>query len=255
MNKINYADIYNKSYSKYTPEWLSVENMDSINREISLEHSTLAKFVELVISHFELDYKLPNFDVIELGSGLAALSLDLASKVKSMHAVDISPIAIAMASQLARMKNQQIQFTCADVTTSKGLEIEHRFDLLIDSHLLHCLCTKSERRNYFSSLKSLMKEDSRVLIETMTFQRSMQFPIGYEFTQENILLKSINDVYVPIRAIYDSREIESEVKENGLKIDYLYYHNELSFDVFDDYRDYPVEYLPKVLRMCLSLAK
>jgi hypothetical protein len=47
--------------------------------------------------------------------------------------------------------------------------------------------------------------------------------------------------------------IEEEFKKAGMKINYLFFHNELSFNVFDDYQNYPLEFLPKTIRMSVSL--
>jgi 2-polyprenyl-3-methyl-5-hydroxy-6-metoxy-1,4-benzoquinol methylase len=251
MNKNIQFELYNDAYRKFTPDWASTENMIKIDSEIDLKHSTLMDFTEMIIHHFEIEYKLSEFDLLEIGCGIGALSLALQDRFKSTTAIDISSIAIATAREVAKLKNKLINFLQVDITQTPNLE--KKFNLIIDSHLLHCLTDRDSRQKYFAFLRNHLSVNGRAIIETMTFHKGIQIPIGYEFTIDNILHKNIKDSLYPVRAIFDSITIENEIKECGLKIDYLYYHNELSFDVFDDYKNYPIEYLPKTLRISLSL--
>jgi 2-polyprenyl-3-methyl-5-hydroxy-6-metoxy-1,4-benzoquinol methylase len=251
MNKNNQFELYNDAYKKFTPDWVSVENLTQIDNEINVKMSTLMEFIDMIINHFEMEYALAESNILEVGCGIGAISLALWGRCKSITGVDISSIAIATARDLAKLKNKSIDYRHMDI--GSGSELDKKFDFIIDSHLLHCLVDKNSRSKYFAFIKNHLDTNGRAIIETMVFSKGLQVPIGYEFTETNILLKTINNTSYPVRAVFDSITIEEEIKNSGLKIDYLYYHNELSFEVFDDYRNYPVEYLPKTLRISLSL--
>ena len=89
----------------------------------------------------------------------------------------------------------------------------------------------------------------------MAFHTGIQVPLEYRFDEDHILWKEINDKEIMIRKISPSLELEEELKSSGFSINYLYYHSELSFCAFSEYKDYPFQFLPKTIRLTCAPAK
>ena len=87
----------------------------------------------------------------------------------------------------------------------------------------------------------------------MSYHSKIQVPFGYELDENNKLFKEIKNKMYPYRKVVDSLKLEQELILAGFKIKYLYYHNELSFDVFSDYKNLKEEGLPKTIRLVASL--
>ena len=251
MNNINYEKLYNDAYKKFTPEWVNPNNIAKIDQAISLENSTLLDFYSQYVEQFDLNFNLHEMNFLETGCGLGSFALALGPKFNSTTAIDISALATAMGSEIAILKEVDINFIKADLT--KKIDLGRKFDFILDSHLLHCLVTKEQRLNYYNFLAEHLSENGHILVETMVFHKDLQIPIGYEFSEDLVLYQEIEGEYTPVRYIGKSIDIENELKNTPLKIKYLYYHNELSFEVFEGYENYPHEYLPKTLRMSLML--
>jgi ubiquinone/menaquinone biosynthesis C-methylase UbiE len=98
-------------------------------------------------------YLQPEMNVLEVGTGPGIVTLEIADKVKSVHACDISPamIEIARQKQTAGSVNN-VDFSVRDAC-NLGYEPES-FDIAIISNVLHVL-TEPERalRSIYTSLK------------------------------------------------------------------------------------------------------
>lgn len=249
MQKNDRKDLYDTAYAKFTPDWLSKENLPAISKHIKSNSQSLTDFVEDYLRRFNLNVE--QMDVLETGCGLSGFSVEISDRAKSITAVDISSLAISAAESISSLKNKKIKYCRMDITKLDS-NLNKKFDLIIDSNLLHCLITTNERLNYFNFLKKHLAAGGQVLIETMCFQKDLQIPLGYYFDESGVLFQDINNAMTPIRKILSSIEIENELTEACFKINYLYYHSELSFAVFEDIPNYPEKYLPKTIRLSVS---
>jgi SAM-dependent methyltransferase len=242
-------DYYNQEYTRYTPDRL-IEDREGIKSFLYENIETLLQF----FNNYQQDAKpfSAPFSSLELGCGLAYLSHHLVKKGAVVSAVDVSSMAINCARELASSESVEIDLSVRDLTIKQ--EFDEQYDLIIDSHLLHCIVEDDERKQYFNNARSALKENGVFLIETMVYQPRMQIPVDYFLDEDFKLSKSIDGESVAIRRIKSTREIEEELLEAGFKIQYLYYHNELAFQVFNEEPDYPFEWLPRTLRVAVSKA-
>ncbi len=245
-------EIYNNTYRSFTPDFIHVENLKKIDEYLELNSESLKDFINKYLLQFENQIYPKQLSVLELGSGLGCLSYFLESKFNSYTGIDISELAIMNAKQISRIKERNLNFLIGDVT-KPDFKLDGNFDFLIDSHLFHCLTDPKDIISYLTFVKKHLSVDGQFLIETMAFHPKLQTPVGYSFDENYILYKEINGKDVPIRSIKKSMDIEETLKQVGFKIKYLYYHNELSFDVFDEYENYPEEFLPKTIRIAATL--
>ena len=244
MTKNINLDLYNDSYKKFTPDYLA-HNSNKV-KEYSQENSrSLISFVSTYLDRHGGLSSLFGKSVLELGCGLGGLSQFLAQHSQMVHAIDISPLAIDAARSLNL--HNQINFKCMDICSFENLS--EQFDYIIDSHLLHCICSEVNRKNYFNFIKRHLKSDGTFLCETMAFNKELQEPLGYDFTQDKILMKEIAGEYTPIRALKENFDLERELIQHGFQIETFFYHQELAMNIFPEIINYPEFRLPRVIRL------
>ena len=243
-------DLYNNAYRKFTPDFINPENMKKIDLYMELNTETLRQFIKNYEEQFNLEFEFNSSSCLELGCGLGSLSFFLESKFDNYTGVDISSLAIAAAKQMAEIKNSNIDFQVLDVCSEIGPFQKKNYEIIIDSHLLHCLTKDEDRISYIKNMKKLLAPNGRFFLETMVFQPKMRFPVGYFFDEYKTLWVDSKDLNYPYRKILYAREIEEFLLEQGLKIEYLYFHHELSFCPCPDDKDFKLEYGPKTLRIC-----
>lgn len=88
--------------------------------------------------------------VLDAGCGHAELALALAATDTTVVGIDVSPTAIAAATEAARQRGlSNVTFACADITSFTGYD--ERFATIIDSTLFHSLPVES-RDAYLQSV-------------------------------------------------------------------------------------------------------
>lgn len=243
-------ELYNQSYSKYTPGYLA-DYSSQIKKSSSENSQSLIQFLDQYFQDQGGLSTLYDKKILELGCGLGGLSQFLSQYTRQMTSVDISPLAIDAAKTLVS-NSAHIDFQCFDVCGNVSLS--DRFDFIIDSHLLHCITDQRQRENYFHFINNHLTENGTFLCETMTYNEHIQEPLGYDFAQDNILYKEINGESFPIRSIKESFELEQEILNSNLKIKTFFYHSELSINIFPEIINYPEFRLPKLIRLSAQRA-
>lgn len=241
-------DLYNSSYAKITPELIASNEIDSFVKENSLG---LINFIKSYFNQFRSIEWLKDKNVLEIGCGLGGVGHFLSPLSKSVSGIDISSLAIMHAKELAQKNQLNIDFYVDDICKTQN---EYpKFDLIIDSHLFHCLTGNEQRQEYLSFIKTHLTTGGIFLCETMSFNNELQEPLGYDLNSDYILSQEIAGEYIPVRSILPSILIEEEIKKVGLNLNYFFYHNELAFNVFPEYPLYPEFRLPRTIRLAAQL--
>ena len=103
------------------------------------------------------------------GSGVTAFLLDdLGYQVTG---VDISNTAIDMANELASVQGKKIKFYADDILDPKRLE--NSFDVIYDSHCLHCIVFDEDRVKFFRTVKNKLSSGGIFILDTMVFSPEM----------------------------------------------------------------------------------
>lgn len=250
----NQQDLYNESYKKFTPDWFQVENTKAIDEYLKENNESLISFYETFLAQFPSHIPAASeLKVLDLGCGLGGLSFYFAKKGAKVTGIDISSLAIAGAKQLAKNKNIRVDFRVLDLGQEQ--KWDEKFDLIFDSHLLHCLTNKEQRSHYYNFIANALTKEGHFLCETMAQSSHLRIPVGYHLDENFVLSKEMGDDQLsPIRKIVDVKDIEDEIALSNLKIHTLYYHSELAFALFDEYPVQDHQYLPKTLRFSCQKA-
>ena len=244
------ANLYNKAYEKFTPDWF--ENSSQVERYLFENNRSLREFWDQYIEQFFAN-KLGPYRILELGCGLGGMSLHFAAQGHHVCAVDIAQLAIQNARTLAHKKqlDDKIDFLGLDVTSE--IDLQQKFDFIFDSHLLHCLTSVTQREAYFHFVRKHLGENAHYLLETMSFHKGLRTPLDYSFDNDYILWKT-DKIHgeIPVRKVLPAIELEHELQRAQMRINYLYFHSELTFQVFAEEPDFPLQHLPQTVRLAAT---
>ena len=143
--------------------------------------------------------------VLDLGAGSKSIFEDTDLLKSNITAIDFSPVAIKNATLLPN----EVTYKEIDLGTPGVLESE-KYDLIFDSHCLHCITDESQRKAAFINIYQALKPDGLFSAEMMVS------PAG----------KNIN---LPNKHVVDARVLEEEILSYGFKIIYFLIVRDLVF--------------------------
>jgi len=185
--------------------------------------------------------------ILECGGGMGGLAAELAKQGARVTMVDFAPRAVELARTLG------VNASVLDVTRPDA-QIDGSFDLVIDSHLLHCLPTTPGRISYFHFLREHLAPGGIIAGETMVYRKKLYVPLGWRLDDDGILWQKLAD-WVPVRRISDSLVLEDEFKQAGFRIAYFYYYANYGIAPSSEFWDIPAEVLPASVRFVLAKAE
>lgn len=197
----------------------------------------------------------PNVDwsslkVVELGSGRGGLGLLLARLGADVTLVDFSPSALLQAEKIFSLEGIPVTTFAADVT-HPDVVLPQKYDLIIDSHLLHCLTENPDRSSYYRLVSDYLAPGGLFIAETMVHRKNLFIPDGFMFDERNVLWQMFG-TWTPVRRILDSLDLELELQNANLHIAYFYYYGQFGFVPHKKFMDLPAEILPAAVRMVLQ---
>lgn len=210
----------------------------------------LANYVLESKSRFLPDLDWQGLKILEMGAGRGGVGLHLARLGASVTLVDFSPSALEQARALFALEGFEAQFIEADITRP-DVQLPQRYDLIIDSHLLHCLTTDPERSSYLGLVRDALTEKGIFVAETMVHRKKLFIPDGFMFDQNNVLWQMFGE-WKPVRRILDSLDLERELNQAGLHISYFMYYANFGFVPHKSFMEIPSEILPAAVRMVLQ---
>ncbi len=172
-----------------------------------------------------------NQEALDLGCGTGTTAFLLAQMGFNVTGIDISPTAIEMAKELSKRQNLAIRFEVEDFLQIKSLK--QKYDLIYDSHFLHCIVFEQDRQKFFVNIKDLLKSDGIFILDTMVMSKTFS-PAGQNsqlrFDEDFILWHKTNrgtghgivedndQSWCAQRRIYPQEKILEEIDQAGFQI-------------------------------------
>lgn len=168
---------------------------------------------------------------LDLGCGTGTSAFQFADLGFDVTGFDISETAIQMALQFSEAQNRRIKFQVQDILNLEKLD--QKFDLIYDSHCLHCIVFEKDRSQVLSGVKSILNKNGYFILDTMVIHPQMNIVGSSEtlrFDQDYILWHKVRDVDVygvqminnqpwcAQRRIYPQDVIITEIINAGFKI-------------------------------------
>ncbi|WP_298419758.1 class I SAM-dependent methyltransferase [uncultured Kordia sp.] len=137
--------------------------------------------------------------VLDYGCGTGTASIELASLVKEIHAIDISSKMIEIAKEKAvANKVKNVNFVQADIFDNEYKK--ESFDTIIAFNMLH---TISDPQNVVKRIYELLKPDGLFISVTPCLAGKLSFLVGLQIRLVQLLCK-IGIIPIPIRRLKSS---------------------------------------------------
>lgn len=122
--------------------------------------------------------------ILDLGCGSGPYSFYLARKGFRTVGVDISKTAIAMARELTAQLQLSCEFVEGDFLSAP---FEGRFDLIVDSHFLHCIVFDDDRAAVLARIRDLLAPNGVFMLMTMICEGPRTWDGPFEFDSDHVL--------------------------------------------------------------------
>jgi SAM-dependent methyltransferase len=167
-----------------------------------LYNKSLIEFYQLIAKKF-LNFQNENsFKVLDIGSSSYSLFEDVSDRL-DVTAIDKNVDSILSAP------TSKINYKIASIEQFESIE---KFDLIFDSHAIHCILDLEKRKAALKNIYNLLSEDGIFSMETMI--RPMNSGLDFLFNE---------------RLVMDSLEIEKELISINFKIKYFMINQNLYF--------------------------
>lgn len=225
-------------------------NTQELLHEVTTYSKGLFNFVVESKNRFLSNLDWSGLSILETGGGRGGLGLLLARLGARVTLVDFSPSALEQAQRIYALEGHEVKTVAGDVT-HPDLELDQKFDLIVDSHLLHCLTEDPDRSSYYRFISDHLSERGIFVAETMVHRKKLYIPDGFMFDERYVLWQMFGQ-WTPVRRILDSLDLEKELQEASFNIIYFYYYGQYGFVPHRSFMDIPAEILPAAVRMVVQ---
>jgi SAM-dependent methyltransferase len=218
--------------------------------EVTMYSKGLYNFVIESKDLFLKDVDWSSLKILETGAGRGGLGLLLARLGAQVTLLDFSPSALAQAEKIFASEGLAVKTVAADVT-HPDVNLPHKFDLIVDSHLLHCLTEDPDRTSYYRLISDYLRPRGIFVAESMVHRKKLFIPDGFMFDERNVLWQMFGK-WTPVRRILDSLDLEKELNEAQFNIVFFYYYGQYGFIPHRSFMDLPAEILPAAVRLVIQ---
>ena len=218
--------------------------------EVTTYSKGLYNFVVESKNRFLPEVDWSSLNIMETGAGRGGLGLLLAKLGAKVTLIDFSPSALKQAEDIFAAEGLEVNTLVADVT-HPDVEIGMKFDIIVDSHLLHCITEDPDRSSYFRLISDHLTDKGIFVCETMVHRKKLHIPDGFMFDERNVLWQMFGK-WTPVRRILDSLDLEKELQDAQFNITYFYYYGQYGFVPHRSFMDLPAEILPAAVRFIVS---
>jgi 2-polyprenyl-3-methyl-5-hydroxy-6-metoxy-1,4-benzoquinol methylase len=176
-----------------------LNSLEHFNKYYELEESfTPAESLrDFFLKIVQPRFKKIEIKVLDLGSGSESIFEKLDLPKSNVTAIDFSDVAI----KKAKDHFKETQYTLVDLSVENVLA-KNTYDLVFDSHCLHCIEGVTERQTAFDNIRESLSETGIFCAEMMI--RSGKYPVN-----------------LPYKFIPTATELETELLQYGFKILYF----------------------------------
>ena len=223
---------------------------EELRHEVTTYSKGLYNFVIESKNRFLTNLDWSGLSILETGGGRGGLGLLLARLGAKVTLIDFSPTALDQAKKIYALEGFEVETIPGDVTLP-DISLNEKYDIIVDSHLLHCLTEDPERSSYYRLVSDHLRPGGIFVAETMVHRKKLYIPEGFMFDERNVLWQMFGK-WTPVRRILDSLDLEKELQNADFNIIYFYYYGQYGFVPHRSFMDIPTEILPAAVRMVLQ---
>lgn len=134
----------------------------------------------------EIGVSFKDLNVLDLGTGTGTSALFCAKEGAKCVGVEVSRTAIDIALKNAQTLALDVEFIVDDIL---NLQLNRKFNLVVDSTVLHCIVGNKDRKNFYETAKRHLNTDGYLFINTMISRGdvSAAFPKEYFHFEDEVL--------------------------------------------------------------------
>ena len=121
--------------------------------------------------------------VFDIGCGPGTQAIALARQGFEVTAVDVAPAAIEGARRRATQTGVTIDFTADDILS---MDVDRRFDLILDRGVLHCFADEDRRRRYIARIHGWLNSDGILLLKCFSHEETREEGPPCRFSPDDI---------------------------------------------------------------------
>jgi 2-polyprenyl-6-hydroxyphenyl methylase/3-demethylubiquinone-9 3-methyltransferase len=223
----SYYDAHESAYKEIKAKgyvgWGNVKTLEDLGDQVTQEY--------LISSANNWIGSFAGKKALDLGCGSGTTAFTMAKVGFSVTGIDVSETAIIMARDLALKQNLKIHFEIGDI-----LQLENRnekYDLIYDSHCLHCIVFEEDRRKVLTGVKASLNDSGIFILDTAVITENSDPTGGVEtlrFDDDYILwhktkpstARGVIEIegqhWCAQRRFYPSLKVKDEIKQAGFKI-------------------------------------
>lgn len=142
---------------------LKAQGVDCWGKE-DFEDPYMLPFLQQALKRVGLE-EGEGLSALVVGCGTGPLACQLARRGFKVHGFDISQTAIEMANANAQARGLDIQYWVGDLCADDLGEA--RFDVIVDSHCMHCIVPDGDRAAALKSIRRALTDAGVFVLETM----------------------------------------------------------------------------------------
>jgi SAM-dependent methyltransferase len=238
-------DYYEQSYQSEQGR-----RANELLEEVATSSKALYHFVVESKNRFLSQVDWNGLRVLETGAGRGGVGLLLARLGAQVTLIDYSPSALVQARNIFALEGVEVTTIVADVT-HPDLNLLGKFDLIVDSHLLHCLTEDPDRSSYYRLISDHLTSRGIFVCETMVHRKKLDIPDGFMLDERNVLWQMFGK-WTPVRRIIDSLDLEDELNNARLSICYFFYYGQYGFVPHHSFMEIAAEILPAGVRFVVK---
>ncbi len=238
-----HEDIYKKAKKSNISSW------DEFSKQSeSFEEFCMKEYLETALGRIK---PVSNARVLEIGCGTGPISCFLAQKGYIVDGFDVSHTAIEIARTNAKDRGLDIHYSVDDICSISKTRSDI-YDIIIDGHCMHCITYDSDRHAALTNVFNLLKEGGYFVVDTMSWEDPIKCPL-YEqidgrFDEQGILWHEVKENYPYDKVKYENKywfcsrrimnpaDLENELKQAGLLIEYIELHKDDTVEYLLDFR-------------------
>lgn len=147
---------------------------NEIHGQEGFDNFSSRSFLEAALGH--LVFSTHSRMALEYGCGTGPGACFLAEHGFEVDAIDLVPVAIEIAKEIALKRSLTIDFRVADICCLPNSP--KKYDLVVDSYCLQCIVFDDERRRVFSAVQSRLKPNGYYLVSSAIFDKEHEDMVG-----------------------------------------------------------------------------
>ena len=187
---------------------------------------------EYLVTALDRIKPVSNARVLDIGCGTGPVACFLAQQGCNVDGIDVSQTAIEIAQAKAKGLGLDIHYSVDDICSisKTGSDI---YDIVIDTHCMHCITYDSDRHAALANVFRLLKKGGYFIMETMSIEDTALWPHDGRIDEQGIVWREVKEDYpyetvkfenkhwICTRRVMHPSDLENELRQTDFIIEHI----------------------------------